>query len=314
MSKQILRPVLVLMASAAFAAPLFGQTVNDNAAAPASTQPANPDQVVISIADEKITVKDFEEFIAELPAQYQMLANQPGPFRRELAENLVRMKLMAVEARDRKLDESPAFKRQMELMKQQMLASALAQEVMQNLGEEAMRQYYEENKDTFTRIKARHILVRTQDSVIAAEEGAKPVTDAEAKAKADELRRRVEQEDFATVARAESADRFSASRGGDLGVFSRGQLRVPEFDEVAFALKEGEISQPVRTVLGYHIIQVQERTIPTFEEVRPQIEQEMGPQRLEKLVQDLEKKHQPTVDDAYFGPRMQNGAAAPGQP
>ncbi len=65
-------------------------------------------------------------------------------------------------------------------------------------------------------------------------------------------------EDFATVARAHSEDPGSASLGGDLGCFSPGTL-VPEFEEAAFALKPGQISEPVLSPYGYHLIQVREK-------------------------------------------------------
>jgi peptidyl-prolyl cis-trans isomerase D len=65
--------------------------------------------------------------------------------------------------------------------------------------------------------------------------------------------------DFAAIARRESKDPGSAQNGGDLGTFGRGQM-VPAFDSVAFALPVGEISAPVETEFGFHLIQVQERT------------------------------------------------------
>ncbi|MFP5450573.1 MAG: peptidylprolyl isomerase [Thermoleophilia bacterium] len=105
--------------------------------------------------------------------------------------------------------------------------------------EEDAKAYYEENSEQFSTPagrKASHILVAT-------------------KAEADAIRARVNEGNFAAIAREESTDTGSATQGGDLGIIQKGQL-VPEFEKVAFALKDGEISAPVETQFGWHIITV----------------------------------------------------------
>ena len=84
-------------------------------------------------------------------------------------------------------------------------------------------------------------------------------TDAEARALAEELRQRLlAGEDFATLAREYSDDTGSGAEGGDLGWFGRGAM-VPSFEEAAFSLEIGEISQPIKSQFGYHIIEVLEK-------------------------------------------------------
>ena len=300
---------LMLAAAAGVSAPLIAQSVKPQApetmttspAGPASrpaTQPVDPNKVVITVGDEKITAKEFDELLNQLPEQYRQESTK-----RLVADQLVQMKLMAAEAERRGLDKSEDFQRQLTLMRQQALANALAQDVAKKLGDEAMKEYYEKHKDEFAQVKARHILIRTQGSPVPAEEGKKELSDAEGKAKAEELRKRITGgEDFATVAKAESADKGSGARGGDLGApFSRNRM-VPEFDQVAFSLKEGEISQPVKTIFGYHLIQVQEKKTPTFDEMKKSIEQKIGPEKLDQLMTDLKKKYEPKLDDQFFPP------------
>lgn len=95
-------------------------------------------------------------------------------------------------------------------------------------------------------VHARHILIATSASV----------TDAQAKAKADNLVKELRAgADFATLAKANSDDPGSKTKGGDLGWFGKGQM-VPEFEKAAFSLPPGQISDPVKTSYGYHIIEV----------------------------------------------------------
>ncbi len=103
--------------------------------------------------------------------------------------------------------------------------------------EEEIKQYYEDNKDQFAKRDASHILVEDEK------------TAKEVKAKLDKG------EDFAALAKEYSKDTANAANGGELGTFSRGQM-VKEFEDAAFALKEGEISEPIKTQFGYHIIKL----------------------------------------------------------
>ena len=109
---------------------------------------------------------------------------------------------------------------------------------------------------------------------------------------------------FAELARKESDDTSSGAQGGDLNVFGHGEM-VPEFDKVAFSLKEGEISEPVKTAFGYHIIQVQD--VLSFDELQQEIASQSSPQ-VQKLVEELRKSTPVQLDETYFGP----APAAPG--
>ncbi len=101
--------------------------------------------------------------------------------------------------------------------------------------------------------------------------------------------------DFAALARARS-EGPSAADGGDLGFFRRGVM-VPAFERVAFNLKQGEVSEPVRTNFGWHVLKVEERRtvgVVSYEEMRPKLEAQLRQQKTEKFVdqyiQELRKK------------------------
>jgi foldase protein PrsA len=119
--------------------------------------------------------------------------------------------------------------------------------------EEELKKYYEDNKDQFETVKASHILV--SDEKIAQ----------------DIYNRLMKGEDFATLAKEYSIDTATKDQGGDLGEFARGVM-VPEFEQVAFSLKKGQISKPVKTDYGYHIIKSEGATLKSFDEVKGDIE------------------------------------------
>ena len=227
-----------------------------------------------------------------------------------LAEELVRIKLFAQEAKARKLEQDPKVRRQLELTQDQILATALAGDML--------RKNFEANKQQFEKIQARHILIRTPGSRAPVRPGQKELSEAEAKAKADDLRKRiVGGEDFGEIARKESDDTVSGAQGGSMDPFGRGAM-VPEIDKAAFALKEGEVSEPVKTQFGYHIIQVQD--ILSFEDVQNEVAGQSNTQ-IQQMMEELRKKTPVQVDESYFGPPLAapgvppgTGQQAPGQP
>ncbi len=140
--------------------------------------------------------------------------------------------------------------------------------------DEEIEQMYASEKARLTipeQRRARHILIKTDEG--AAEEAV-----ASAKAKADELVKRLRGgEDFAKLAKEFSEDPGSAAQGGDLGLFGKGMM-VPEFDDATFAQEKDAIGDPVRSPFGYHIIQVTEiqpAKVPELAEAREQIVQEI---------------------------------------
>lgn len=115
-----------------------------------------------------------------------------------------------------------------------------------------IEKYYNDNKVEFSkpeRVKARHILVRVSDKR----------SDADAQKLAAELRKQATPKNFSELATKNSDDPGSKAKGGDLGEFEAGRM-VPEFEKAAFALESGQISDPVKTNFGYHIIYVEKKT------------------------------------------------------
>lgn len=157
-----------------------------------------------------------------------------------------------------------------------------------------LRAVYAGSMDNFRmpeRVKARHILIKTQ--------GKSDAEKKQALAKAQDLLKQLKAgADFAQLAQKNSEDSSNAPKGGDLGWFVRGQM-VPEFDKAAFAMKPGELSDIVTTEFGYHIIKVDEKEaarVKPFEEVKAQLADEVKKQRItEKMQTTADQMHDALV-------------------
>ena len=265
-------------------------------AAQAAPEPqVDPGKVVITVGGSKMTAGEFNDFLSALPPEVQAMAK--GPAKRRIAEDLVKLKLLASEAQKQQLDQTPKFKQQMELMRDNALAGALFSKLQTSLVSDAdVQKYYDENKASFERVTAAHILVSPG--------GQSGLTEEQAKAKADDLKKKLDGgADFAAVAKENSADPGSKDEGGAMPPFTRGEM-VPEFEEAAFKLEPNKVSDPVKTKFGYHLIKVTKKEASPLEEVKEEILETLRPKKLESVVEDLRKQANPQLDDTFFGPPL----------
>lgn len=274
-----------------------GQT----AAAPKPLLEQAADPVVITAGSLKVTKSEYEAFINALPPQIQ--AEAKGPNKRKLAEQYAELRMMAEEARKRKIDQKPEIKVQMMLQQDQMLAQRLFADLQASakVDDASVQKYYDEHKSEYEVVKARHILVRFQGSRVPVREGQKEMTEAESLAKAQELKTKLDGgADFAALAKTDSDDTGTGAQGGDLGEFGRGQM-VPEFDTAVFAQPVGKVGDPVKSAFGYHLIKVEERKSKTVAEMKDQIEKALRPELAKQEVESIKKANAIGVDDGYFG-------------
>jgi len=285
------------------------------AAKPATPVPAPKPEVkdtdvVASAGEITVTKSEFEGIVKSLPEQYQQMAMGEG--KRAFAENLLRMKLLAAQGAKNGLENDPDVKRQMALTRENLLAQAEFKRIdaATKVSDAEIQSYYDANKNQYEQVHARHILIAFKGSP-AAQEGKKELTEAEAKAKAEELRAKIVSgaAKFEDVAKAESDDSGSKENGGDLGAFNRGQM-VKEFEEAAFAAKPGEITPVVKTEFGYHIIKVEGHDLTGFAGVKPRIEKDLHQKKVQQQMEAINKSTAVNFNDAYFGPAA-NAAAAP---
>jgi len=215
------------------------------------------DKVLAKVNGSEIRQSDVALAVEELgPSLAQM---DPATKDENVLAFLIDMKIVAKAAEDKKVQDADDFKKRLAFTRNRLLMdSLLASEGKAATTDEAMKKVYEEASKQISgeqEVRARHILVETED---------------EAKGIVEELKKGA---DFAELAKKKSKDP-GASDGGDLGFFTKEQM-VPEFSAAAFALEPGKISDPVKSQFGWHVIKVEEkrnRKPPDFDQVKGQIE------------------------------------------
>jgi peptidyl-prolyl cis-trans isomerase C len=227
------------------------------------------------------------------------IPNMPPEQKRDyLITYLADVVLLSQAADQQKLGDRPNVKRRLAFDHNRLLMEALLQGVGHAaVSAEAEHKVYDDAVKQMTNeqeVRARHILVPTEE---------------EAKAILAELKKGA---DFATLAKEKSKDP-GAAEGGDLGFFSKEQM-VPEFAEVAFKLDKGQISDPVKTQFGWHIIQVEDKRTkptPTFEQVKAQIDNYIAHRAQSEMVEKLRSASNVERLDKPAGPDTSLNPAAP---
>ena len=196
------------------------------------------EELGVSVTDAEVQ-EELDLIEAEFPSE--------AAFLEELKENGLTLEQLTQLVRDRALEEK-------------IRGEILEQE---GPGEAELRAYYEDNTDDFIETATQHILVR--DRALAADLAAR--LQAASAPEVEDL--------FARLARRHSRDRSNKDTGGELGFNPPGSF-VPPFEAAADELEIGEVSDPVRTRFGWHVIRVTDRQPQPFEEVQEQIQVELG--------------------------------------
>ncbi len=250
-----------------------------------------------------MTAADFDAIVEALEPKVQ--AQVRGPYKRQFIENIVTLKMLARQAALMHLDQTPAARQQMVYDREKVLASAAYKAMVTNarVDSETAHKYYDAHKQDYLQAWIHHILIPFKGYPGTLREGQKELTEEEALAKARDLVKRLRAgEDFATLAGAESADAPSALKGGDLGVpIRRGQTPRP-FEDAAFTMSAGQISEPVKGQFGYEIIRVDKFEAKSFDEVRGELEVALKPVAARQQLEELKTALSVTLDDKFFGP------------
>lgn len=222
----------------------------------------NQNTVLATVNGKEITEQDVYAFLSELDPQIAAQFSSPDGVKR-LVNELVNGEMLYLYAMENSYDQEEDFKSELERVKANILKKYAVNKILSEVSatEDEITQFYNDNSERFQKpeaVRASHILVDEFE-------------------KAKEIQDEIHQ----GLSFEEAAQKYSTcpSRqvGGDLGEFERGKM-VPEFEEAAFNLKEGELSEPVKTQFGYHLIKLQyknEARLRTIDEVREQIKQQV---------------------------------------
>lgn len=193
----------------------------------------------------------------------------------ELLKNIARERLVLDRAYAKNIDHTDEVTVQLEHLKRQVVMQVYLKSIMDEIvPERDVKKEYEVLKEKFKgkeEIRARHILVESEEDAKAIEKQLK------------------EGGDFAAIAKEKSIDKSSGANGGDLGFFTKERM-VPQFAEVAFKTKKGEISAPVKSDFGWHIIKVEERRpleAPKYAEVKERIQATLAANAVETYLNKL---------------------------
>jgi parvulin-like peptidyl-prolyl isomerase len=247
-------------------------------------------QVLASVGSEKITMEEFQTELQKMPEYLsEYLSTENG--KKQYLDSLVKEKLVFLAAKKEGIKNRPEVKKKLALLEQRIMEEKkkyeeeiLVDEILKEkvvLGDSDVKNYYERHKDEFekpTEIKVSHILTGTEDE-------AKRV-----------LERVKKGEDFSKLAREFSTDKVTSQKGGDLGFFGKRQY-VKEFEDAAYKLvKIGDVSEVIKTPLGYHVIkltgrkQLEARKMDD-PDVQKEITQILQKEKLDKWLESLNGKY-----------------------
>lgn len=239
-------------------------------------------KVLAVVEGVEISERDLVNTLSRFPAErQQMFRTEEG--KKQLLEQMVTFELVNKYASSNGLDKEPVFLMQMDNVKREVLAQYTVNKVLSQaqITEEEAQKFYKDNMSRFLQeegVSARHILVSDSES-------------------AQDIVNKIKGGmDFAEAA-AQYSTCPSKERGGELGFFTKGRM-VPEFEEAAFELAVGEVSEPVKTQFGYHIIQVLDKkpaSLKSFDEAKNEIAEQLINQKQNQVygsfIDNLKKQY-----------------------
>jgi len=228
--------------------------------------------IVATYGEHTLTQADVTAAMERLPAASRVALADPER-REQFVDSLIMNDLLFDEGTRLRYDSDPEVERQVRELQRRLVVQRVMRDYRQRpaVSDDEARAYHRENPDLFAgvQIRASHILL--EDRAAAESLHAELVENPER---------------FAALAREHSIDKASAKRGGDLGRFGTGRM-VPGFERVAFALREGEISEVVSTRFGHHVIKVTKRhegEPKAFDAVAAQIKSTLATERIAEQV------------------------------
>jgi peptidyl-prolyl cis-trans isomerase C len=301
--------------------PVVGQPLMGHPQPGTAVQPVSPDTVVAKLNDKPLTVADINKMLEDFPMQIQMtISREPQKF----LQQLMLFEELSKEGEQAGLDKQSPYRQELAYRRIMTLAQAQADKYRNAIvvSPDQEKQYYETNKEAQYRVvKAKVILVSFSPAAPAAATLPVPPaafpkppatavdgvhrTEAEAKAKIDDLRKQLDAgADFAKLAKENSDDKTSAAKDGDYGDIGRTSPYPEAIKKAIFALKIGEVSEPIRQPGGFYLIKAADSSYRTFEQVQTEIHNTMVGQEFQKHLDSISDQFKITIEDRnYFATR-----------
>ncbi|QER42788.1 hypothetical protein F1847_08525 [Thermodesulfobacterium sp. TA1] len=251
-------------------------------------------KVLAEVGPYKLYEEEVEKVLNQDPQVQELIKSSPGAkeqIKKTLVERWITLSLLGLAAKDEGLDKTPEVQRELANIEKQVLAQKYLKAKLAGIkvSEEELKSYYEKNKERYVEpeaVELKHILVYLSPK-------AKKEEEEKALKKANQIRAQLlKGAKFEDLAKAYSDDTQSKNQGGSLGIIKKGETD-PQFEAKIFSLNPGEISQPIRSNYGYHLIKVVKK-IPaktlTFEEAKPLVERDLIEEKEEVLMKDLIQK------------------------
>lgn len=234
------------------------------------------------IGSKTITDADLKAVVGPVSDGQKAQINGDPEIKTRMVDNLVVEELFVQEAEKTGVTKDKEFQAGLERARRQLLAQRYLQKSVQpKITDSNVKKYFDSNKAKYAQdeVHAQHILLKE-------ESGAKEVLEKVKKG-----------EDFETLAKKHSTDPSAAQNGGDLGFFTRARM-VPQFADKAFSMKKGEISEPVKSPFGWHIIKVletREGKPVKFDEIKEEVKRDYQNESINDLIASLKKSNKVTV-------------------
>lgn len=272
---------------------LFGACVIAVTAAASLPVAAQDGKVLARVGGVDITETDIATARAEIGSEIASIPVQDR--QRVLVEFLIENQLLAAAAEGEKMAETPGFDSRLKYYRRRALRDMYFEKKVRDVVTEASaRKIYDAQVGQLkeeTEVSARHILVKTEEDAY------------------DAIERFNRGDDFAELAK-ELSQGPSKTQGGDLGYFTKGQM-VKEFEEAAFKLKKGDVSEPVQTQFGWHVIKLEDKRQkkpPAFDDVKDRIISALVQQKAQEVMQSLRAKANVEIVDPEIKKAMEKAA------
>jgi peptidyl-prolyl cis-trans isomerase C len=264
--------------------------------------PSLPDDTVIATFPDgvKMTMGEFKSYYGILSQpQQQLVLRDRGEFLHQLAV----YRRLAQIATERKLNEQSPYKEALEQARLQVLYQATVNDTLNALviEPEEIVKYYDSNKNKYAQVKVKAIYVSYSENASATPgKGKKPLTEPEAKAKAEKLLAQIRAgADFVKLVKENSEDETSREKNGDFATMHFGDNIPDAFRAALFALKQGETTEPLKQPNGYYLLRAEEVSYRQLSEVRDDIYNELKQKRFGDWMGKLNKETTVEANPAF---------------